>query len=391
MKIKRNIVLMYAIALLQGMVFYSPIATLYRQAAGVSVFQIAVIESISMALCILMELPWGIVADRIGYRKTMILCCGLYFVSKIVFWRADGFGMFLLERALLSVVIAGLSGVDVSVLYLSCQEEDAQGVFGVYNNLGTIGMIGAAGVYSLVIGERYRLAGFLTVVSYGLAALLALGLREVKEPRESRAGGQWKQVTGVLRQVFHNKRLLLLLVAVALLNETHQTLTVFLGQLQYVRSGLDAAAVGYAYMAVTVAGLLGGFSYRLTKRIGYRRLGIFLYALSAGCCGLMALTANGVAAVAGILLLRVCFGIFQPLQTQLQNQQIRGEDRATALSVNALLLDFAAIFTNVAFGRLAETRLPLAMGLGAVFCLAGMALFAMFCAPRVVPPKGKKR
>ena len=38
---------MYAIVFLQGMVFYGPIATLYRQVNGISVFQITFIESIS--------------------------------------------------------------------------------------------------------------------------------------------------------------------------------------------------------------------------------------------------------------------------------------------------------------------------------------------------------
>jgi len=57
MKNNRNIRLMYAIALLQGMVFYGPIATLYRQAAGVSVFQITLIESISLALALALEVP----------------------------------------------------------------------------------------------------------------------------------------------------------------------------------------------------------------------------------------------------------------------------------------------------------------------------------------------
>ena len=56
---------MYAIAFLQGMVFYGPVATLYRQAQGVSVFQITVIESISLILCILLEVVWGVVADRL--------------------------------------------------------------------------------------------------------------------------------------------------------------------------------------------------------------------------------------------------------------------------------------------------------------------------------------
>ena len=54
---KRNLRCMYAIALLQGMVFYGPIATLYREAQGVSIAQITLIESISLALCILLEVP----------------------------------------------------------------------------------------------------------------------------------------------------------------------------------------------------------------------------------------------------------------------------------------------------------------------------------------------
>lgn len=74
---KKNLYVMYALALLQGMVFYGPIATLYRQAQGVTVFEITVIESISLALGILLEIPWGMIADKIGYRKTMIFCSAL--------------------------------------------------------------------------------------------------------------------------------------------------------------------------------------------------------------------------------------------------------------------------------------------------------------------------
>lgn len=122
MKIKRNIYLMYGISLLQGMVFYGPIATLYRQAAGVTVFEITLIESISLALCIALEMPWGVVADRIGYKNTLVISSLIYVVSKVVFWKADGFGGFLLERVMLSVVMAGMSGCDVSLLYLSCRE-----------------------------------------------------------------------------------------------------------------------------------------------------------------------------------------------------------------------------------------------------------------------------
>ena len=191
MENKRNIRLMYAIALLQGMVFYGPIATLYRQAAGVSVFQITLIESISLALALALEVPWGILADRIGYRRSMILCCGLYFLSKIVFWQADGFGGFLAERLMLSVVCAGLSGLDVSILYLSCPEQESHRVFGIYNNLGMAGLLAASAVYAVFVGENYRLAGLLTVFSYGAAAVLALFLREVRSS-QPRPASSWR-------------------------------------------------------------------------------------------------------------------------------------------------------------------------------------------------------
>ena len=110
---KKNIVLMYIMSALHGMIFYGAIATLYRKAAGVSLFEIAQIECVSLILCVALEMPWGIVADRIGYKKTMAISCGIYFLSKIVFWQADGYGMFLLERVMLAVwaVLAlGLAG-----------------------------------------------------------------------------------------------------------------------------------------------------------------------------------------------------------------------------------------------------------------------------------------
>lgn len=241
MKPKRNVWLMYAIALLQGMVFYGPIATLYRQSAGITIFEITIIESISLALCLLLELPWGIVADRIGYKKTMLFCCSLYFISKIVFWKALGFEAFLAERIMLSIVISGLSGVDSSILYLSCDKDNTQRVFGIYNNLQTSGLLFASAIYSLVIKDNYRFAGFLTIFSYGIAAIIAFWLVEVKDNHNEKAKEGAEKFFELLKQILKNKYLILFLVGVALLNETHQTITVFLNQLQYVKCGLSDA------------------------------------------------------------------------------------------------------------------------------------------------------
>lgn len=114
-----NIYLLNIIVFLQGLVFYAPVATIYRENRGISISQIFLIESIYMILIILLEIPWGIFADKYGYKKTLVLSNLIFFISKIVFFKADSFSMFLLERFLLATAISGLSGCDSTVIYLS--------------------------------------------------------------------------------------------------------------------------------------------------------------------------------------------------------------------------------------------------------------------------------
>lgn len=378
MRARRNIYLMYAIALLQGMVFYGPIATLYREAAGVTIFQITLIESISMALGLMLELPWGAVADRIGYRRTMIFCCMLYLVSKVVFWRAEGFGMFLIERVLLAVVCAGLSGVEEAVLYLSADEGQSQRCFGIWNSLGQAGLMVAAVVYSVFVGENYRLAGLLTVFSYGLAALLSLGLVEVRPEERRAATHPVRDFGAALKGLLRTPGLLLLVLSMALLAETHQTITVFLAQKQYEVCGMAGAAFGGAYLLLTLAGLAGGLSQRCTRRLGEVRFGALCCLTAAVCCVTLALTRSLILSIAAVVVLRLCWTLGAPLYARLENERVAGENRATELSVNALLRDGVAVLTNLVFGRLAEQALGLAMGLGALLSLCAMALLAAF-------------
>ncbi len=372
---QRNVSLLYAIALLQGMVFYGPIATLYRQAAGVSLGQIALMESVSLILAVLLELPWGILAEGLGYKWTMVLCSGLFFFTKVIFWRATGFGGFLLERVLLGVVDAGLSGLDTGILYLSCPEpEKAHRVFGIYNNMTILGLLAATGVYTVLIGENYRLAGLLTAVSYAAAAVLSLGLEEVRPPARHRGWAALPEFGKTLRETLGQGRLLLFLAGAALFGAVQQMVTVFYSQPQYQRTGMSAAGMGVAYAFMTISGLPGGFSARLTEKIGRRRTLILLPLVSALACFILALTKNGLLSVLAVSLFRVAFNLYQPLQATVQNQAIRSEDRATALSVHAVLLDGITIPATLFLGRLSEGSLSAAFLLGVALCLGSMGL-----------------
>lgn len=371
---KRNLYLMYAISLLQGMVFYAPVATLYRQAHGISFLQITYMESISFALCLLLELPWGILADKIGYRSTLIFCSTLYFLSKIIFWQATGFWGFLSERILLSIVQSGFSGVDSSILYLSCEKGESQKVFGIYNSLATAGLFAAAIVFSLFSKDNYSLAGFLTVLSYGLAAILSFSLKEVKEKKVS-ASLSFRHLKADLKQALATPGILLFLIATALFSETHQTITVFLNQLQYKSIGLNDSFIGVLYIISTIIGIAGVYSSTFTRKKGLR-FSLFSVCLAASAAAaLPAFFPHPLPSVLGILMLRFSNSLFQPIQLEIQNRQIQSENRATLLSINAMLTSCIAILTNLLFGILTDFALPAAFLFGSALCLTSFVLF----------------
>jgi len=374
---KRSIYLMYAIALLQGMVFYGPVATLYRQAQGVSLFQITIIEGISLALMILLEIPWGYVADKIGYKKTMIICNTLYFVSKIVFWKAAGFAWFLAERLLLSVVLSGLSGCDSAYLFAAAGQKDSHKIFGIYSATSTTGLIVASIVFSTVVLDNYPLSGFLTVISYGLSMLLTIFLQDTGA-NERRNNGLKESVREIVSALKRNKHFFVFLLAATLLVESNQTITVFLSQIQYLRAGIQPKYMGYLYILLTISGILSAFSSKLTGRLGETKICRMLFAAAGISCAAAAVTFNPVLSVFFLVLLRVSASLFVPVNMKIQNRQIRIADRATMLSVYSSTMNIGAIFTNIIFGKLADIHVGFALGAGAVFCCTGLLLYTIW-------------
>lgn len=227
------------LALLQGLVFYAPVATLYRQVRGISLFQITLMEGISLGLSIVLELPWGIVSERIGYRRTLLFCSALYLLSKIIFWQANGFFLFLLERLLLAVVLAGFSGVDAAYLTAVTPSSQRQRIFGLYEGASTAGLLLGDLVFSFLPPGDYSEAALLTVFAYTAALLCAFGLKEVPCQQISQ-----KFSFQFFLSLFLKGRVILLLIGSALLLESCQTITVFFSQPLMTAAGFPSPFIG---------------------------------------------------------------------------------------------------------------------------------------------------
>ena len=372
-----NIRLFYAITLLQGLVFYGPIATLYRQAQGLSVFDITIIESISLIVMMALEGPWGFITDKVGYKKTILICNVLFFISKIVFWKADSFILFLSERLILSVVMAGLSGCDSAYLYLLSGEKDSQRAFGIYEAMGTAGLICASVIFSAIVKTDYGMAAFLTVIAYFMAMVLSLFLIEVK-PKEKENIRLSQQLKMIALSFGQNKGFVMFLLAAALLGECNQTITVFLNQLQYLRSGILPQYMGYIYILVTVSGLLSVCSYRIIELFGETAAIKLLFCSAGAACAFMALFSNPVVSVLGIVIIRVSASVFVPVRMDIENRQVAIDNRATMLSIYSIITNTIAVGINLIFGKMADISVKYAMATGAVFCFGGLIIYSVW-------------
>lgn len=373
---KKNIVLLCLITLLQGMVFYTAIATLYRQAAGLGIFEITLIEGVSVALSLALEVPWGYLADRIGYRRTMILCNVLFFATKLIFWQAQSFGAFLAERILLAVVVSGLSGVDASMLYLSAPPEHSQRSIGWQQTAGEAGVLLSGLMYALLLGGRYRAAAGWTAAAYAAAAVLTFFLDEVRPQERKR---RERRLLPLVRGHFLVPGMTALTLCGALFFEVTHCVTVWFGQLQYVRCGMGDRAIGFAFIAVSAAGLCGPLSDPLTGLLGSTRTGVLLLSAAAACMAGLALTGSAALSVLLAVLIAAVTALFSPLAGRMENALITGPDRATAMSLNAMVRDSAAVLIDMGLGRAADQSVPLVMGFCGLGCLLALAAFARFC------------
>lgn len=370
---KRNIFLMYAISLFQGMVFYSSIATLYRQAHGLTLLEMGIIESILSILVFVLEVPWGYICDRIGYKKTLIVCNFLFFLSKIVFWKANGFTMFLIERILLAIEIAGMSGCDTSFLYLSSGKEENPKVFGYFHALGTIGMIFSSIIFSLFIQDNFAKAGLWTVYSYVIAFIFTLFLEDIEKTETSVISFQ-----NSLKEFFDQKRIILYLIASALLLETSHMIYVFYSQLQYQRSGISISYYGLIYVGMLLLGLSGASIGKLVKKVKTATIITLLFCAGMITCFVLTLTVSPYLSVMMIGILAIVEALYMPLNDSILNQQVSDASRVTMLSIYSMVMNMIGVVTNIVFGKFGDMNISYAMGVGCVFCVIGLLLFIIW-------------
>jgi MFS family permease/predicted nucleic acid-binding protein len=303
---------------------------------GLSLADIFLLQAVFGLSVVLLELPSGYVADRAGYRRSLLVGAALWIVGWVIYTAATSFAGVMVAEVVLGGGSAFISGADRALLWVSLEAEGRQAQYtrwdGRVRAAAQVGEAGSAAIGGWLYSLAPRLPFWLQVP----VALLAAGIMGASAiPR--RDAPRRTARTSSARSSAH-------------------TLCITSGYRPYGPRGAQAVdssgrliqpaaqsrgvppawfgplwAAAHAWLA-----LVSLASARVVAALGVR-------VTLLGCCLLVPLGYVGLAASASAwgLGFYLCFmtirGLQAPILTRIMQEHAPGEDRASVLSLAALL------------------------------------------------------
>jgi MFS family permease len=384
-----NVQLLIAFAAFQFVLFPIPIITLFwKDQIGMSLADIMVLQAIFGLAVVLFEFPSGYLADRVGYRRSLLVGTGLLMAGWLLYTRAQSFWSVALVETILGAASAFMSGADRALLWVSL---DGAGRTGQYTRWdGRIRAVSqsaealsaAAGGWLYAAGPRWPF--WLQVPAAALAFSTAGLLREAPRPRTVGARSHTERAMHVIGFTLWHHRRLRAAMALSVALGLSTFVVIWLIQPYMQSRGIPTEWFGPLWACAHV--WLAGVSLASARVVG--ALGLRLALL--GCCLLVPLGYAGLSlshAAWGIVFY-LCFmtirGLQGPILATVMQHDAPPEDRASVLSIATLLFRLSFVVAGPPIGSLVDRAgMEAALGVLAVVLGAlGLVAFRAFSLAR---------
>jgi MFS transporter, PPP family, 3-phenylpropionic acid transporter len=339
-----------------------PILADFLKERGLTGLQISTILSVTPVMMFVVQPFYGALADRLGYKRCLILSTALAGLSYLLYLFDGGFGYLLAVTVLMAVFYNTLQPL-LDSLSLRLIEDDPSFSF------GTLRIAGAAGwsFTGIIVGQFIDALDLSVIfVAAAISMFLAFGLAFLlRNERPAQAAGSGSMFKGV-GEVIADRGLLLFLLAVVLISIGGTTIWNFYS-IYLKESGASASLVGFGLSFQGLCELpLFYFSAKIIARLGIRRTFLLTVFATALRMLLYFLIKNPVAAIAIELLHGVSWSLFWVVCVEQVNAQVKEEWRATGQSLlYAAYFGAGAILGNFWTGWLYGTGLKI----GEIFLL----------------------
>jgi MFS family permease len=325
----------------QNLYLYNHVGTLYMRSRGLSLLQVNSIWSILVLTIFLAEVPTGVIADRIGRKRSVVAALFLQFLGEFFYIFASSYVAFVLIAMLGGIGYSFLSGANEALIYDSLpgknRESAMKQAMGRVSAAYQLAFFMAPLLGGLVISElvlsRYLLGIALTAASVFVAFLISLTLKELPVPCHRRLSGALQILKDGFTQLRGNRKVQRI-AAVAILTGAFSATLVNFYQPYFVQFGMTTS------LPIGIALSLGGLAAFLVlsnittieHRLG--RFGLFFFSFFPGVLYLLLAITPNIPVLFPVFVLTYAFvDAKNPLIAAYQNEQIESASRATTLSL----------------------------------------------------------
>jgi MFS family permease len=345
----RDLKLFYLFRLLATSYLYVPIFMLFQQTRGLSFSQRLALGGLYSVVVILVEVPTGVFADRLGRRRSMMLGAAAMIGSCLVAFQADSFAWFAVAEVLAATSIALCSGADSAYLYdllghhgRAHEYPRRESTASAMHLLGSaIAFAGGGFAATFDLSLPYLLTAVVALCALIVAAMLGDDRQRQRRHAAPPAGlamrGWRRDVMAAIAQVTGNRRLLWL-VGYSAVVFTLLRATLYIYQPYLDQRGFDTGDIGLLFAAMYVAASLVAYrTHSLRACYGDEPLLWGLLAMLAGSFVLLSQVSAGPWLLVLFAVQAIASGIYSPLTKPLLHREIVGSgQRAAVLSVESM-------------------------------------------------------
>lgn len=345
--------------------FFVPVMTPYLQGKGLTLAQVAGMQTMLMATTLAMEIPTGVLADRIGHRRSYQIAMVLAMLGELATLLAESYPQFLIGQVIAGTGFAFASGSVDAYVYESLpvdnrtqRMQQAKGMIGTALQLAALVAYSVGGFITRELTmERMRLTLKMDVIFVGIGALLAFALREpVREiaVERLRSGDLLRVGVRTLRE----NAVLSRLVLIALVTNPFAAHLLIFYQAWFIQVHVPAMWLGLGLaLGSVVAFFTQLHAWRLPVWFGERAAILLATGLPGIGYLLMAITKQPALAVVVFVLQWGVVQMAAPLFAGMYNEHIEESARATSLSLISGILNVWVGIGGVLLGWLGEWSL----------------------------------
>ena len=323
-----------------------------------SLTDIMVLQAIFSASIVLFEFPSGYLADRVGYRTAMLTGASFWVAGWLLYAQAASFAAVAAVEVVLGAGSAFVSGADRALLWVSLESAGRAGEYRRWDGRLRATSQASEAASAALGGWLYSLAPrlpFWVQLPTAVMTLLSMtALRDVPRPPTERRAPHVVRALGIVRFTLWHHRRLRTAMAMSVALGLASFVMVWLIQPYMQARGIPPAWFGpiWAGSHLWLAAVSLG-SARVVGAVGVRGalLGCVLL-IPLGYAGLAASGAAwGVLFYLGIMTLR---GLQAPILVTVMQEDAPPEDRASVLSLAALLFRLSFVLVGPPVGALVD-------------------------------------